>query len=114
MGGIFVQREEYCLNHSHVPAACTGVAILRSNSNAGTCGQSLGEGDVAVGNLNTLPCGTQLCLNPGASPTTKTVADHCGRCSGDAHHIDSFSAKTQCHLTDQMPGMIPTLQIYNN
>ncbi|MFY9824737.1 MAG: carboxypeptidase regulatory-like domain-containing protein, partial [Thermoanaerobaculia bacterium] len=114
VGGIFVQREEYCLNHSHVPAACTGVAILRSNSNAGTCGRGLGQGDVAVGNLNTLPCGTQLCLNPGASPTTKTVADHCGACSGDAHHIDSFSTDTRCHITDEMPGMIPTLQIYNN
>ena len=114
IGGGVVQREEFCLSHSRVPAACVGVPVFRTNGGAGTCGRNLGEGDVAVGNLQALPCGSRLCLMPGPSPIMKTVADHCGACSGDNHHIDNFSASTACGIVDALPGMTPTLQIYDN
>jgi hypothetical protein len=114
IGGGVVQREEFCLSHSHVPQACTGVPVFRTNGGAGTCGGNLGEGDVAVGNLQALPCGSRLCLMPGPAPIMKTVADHCGACNGDSHHIDNFSASTACGIHDALPSPVPTLQIYDN
>jgi hypothetical protein len=44
----------------------------------------------------------------------KTVGDRCGDCNNETHHFDSFSTKTQCHIKDELPYLLPTLQIYDN
>ena len=114
-----VQIEEFCLQPPQStnfppPPACAGLPAFREGAGInGSCGGVVNSNTVAVDDayLNgLLPCGTDICIIPGAGAgVEKTVADRCPGCG--TGRIDNFSAAGTCGIGDFAPDAV-TLKLF--